>query len=70
MDYWLFLMIHKGLLIALMCLSGQILASPVGAPGCYYNGQFRIGNWTDGCDFSCSCEDPEIGHYRCVVRQA
>ena len=37
-------------------------------PGCYYNGQFRVGNWTDGCEFRCSCENPETGHYICRVR--
>ncbi|WAR02658.1 hypothetical protein MAR_009216 [Mya arenaria] len=36
--------------------------------GCYYNGQFRHGNWTDGCDFKCKCENPETGHYVCHVR--
>ncbi|XP_053375394.1 uncharacterized protein MAL13P1.304-like [Mercenaria mercenaria] len=36
--------------------------------GCFYKGKYHYGNWTDGCEFNCSCEDPVLGTYRCRKR--
>ncbi|KAL4223333.1 hypothetical protein ACF0H5_016804 [Mactra antiquata] len=36
--------------------------------GCFYKGEYYTGNWTDGCDFNCTCINSETGHYKCTTR--
>ncbi|XP_060594749.1 uncharacterized protein LOC132749086 isoform X2 [Ruditapes philippinarum] len=36
--------------------------------GCYYKGSFHHGNWSDGCEFTCTCLNIDTGHYKCKTR--
>ncbi|XP_071172213.1 uncharacterized protein [Mytilus edulis] len=37
------------------------------SPGCLYKGSrfYQGDNWEDGCDFNCTCDDEQNGHYSC-----
>lgn len=39
---------------------------------CDYKGIHYLSGdtWSDGCDYSCFCEDEEVGRYRCIEKCA
>lgn len=38
--------------------------------GCLYKGTFYSAGrrWDDGCDYTCVCEDPKTGQYKCTPK--